>query len=96
MFHLLSSYLFYFSNSTPLLFIFLQGIEAKFGARYDVNVIMRDPWILTFENFLTDAEVDALISTNQKWERSTDTGSTNEFGETGLWVVSARAELPLY
>ena len=48
------------------------------------------PWIVTFENFITDEEADALISTNYKFERSTDTGSTNEFGETGRILSQTR------
>lgn len=55
----------------------------KFGSTYDVNVLSRDPWVVTFDNFLTDSEAKALISTVSRWERSTDTGTSNEFGETG-------------
>jgi hypothetical protein len=39
------------------------------------------PWVVTFENFVTDEQIEALIATNTKFERSTDTGSSNEFGE---------------
>jgi len=46
---------------------------------YGITVISTDPWIVTFDNFLTDEEVDAMISTNEgNYERSTDTGSVNE------------------
>lgn len=46
---------------------------------YGISIISRSPWIVTFDNFLSDEEVDALISTNAgNWERSTDTGSVNE------------------
>ena len=48
------------------------------------------PWVVTFENFLSDQEIDALISTNNNFERSTDTGSTNEFGETGRVLSKSR------
>ena len=38
-----------------------------------------------------DHEIEALIRTNNNsWERSTDTGSTNEFGETGRILSSGR------
>jgi len=46
---------------------------------YGITVISQSPWIVTFDNFLTDEETDALIATNEgNWERSTDTGSVNE------------------
>ena len=48
------------------------------------------PWVVTFDNFLSDQEIDALISTNNNFERSTDTGSTNEFGETGRVLSKSR------
>lgn len=55
-----------------------ENIPIEF-AHYGVNVISTAPWIVTFENFLSDEEVHALISTNEgNWERSTDTGSANE------------------
>ena len=48
------------------------------------------PWVITFDNFVSDEEAEALISTNYKFERSTDTGSTNEFGETGRVLSQTR------
>ena len=34
------------------------------------------PWVVTFDNFLTDDEVNALLDTVEgTWERSTDTGT---------------------
>jgi len=58
---------------------------------YGITVISQSPWIVTFDNFLTDEETDALIATNEgNWERSTDTGSVNEFGETGRVLSTGR------
>ena len=55
------------------------NIEVEF-AHYGITVISTSPWIVTFDNFLTDEEAEALISTNEgNWERSTDTGSVNEY-----------------
>lgn len=34
--------------------------------------------------------MEALISTQTRWERSTDTGSTNEYGETGRILSQGR------
>ena len=67
------------------------GIKGKFDERYGVTVLSEKPWVVTFDNFLTDAEVNALIDTVEgSWERSTDTGSANEFGEVGRVLSSGR------
>jgi hypothetical protein len=60
------------------------SIESTFGDRYGVTVLSTDPWVVTFDNFVTDEEADALISTNSHtFERSTDTGKANAYGEQG-------------
>ena len=52
-----------------------KNIEPEFSDRYTVKILSTDPWVVTFDNFLTDVEINALITTvNGKWERSTDTG----------------------
>lgn len=67
------------------------AIEHMYGDRYGVTVLSRDPWVVTFDNFLTDAEADALISTVEgQWEQSTDSGQVNEFGETGRTLSTGR------
>jgi len=67
------------------------SIEERFGDRYGVEILSRDPFIVTFDNFVDDVEVDALIETNKNsFERSTDTGSMNEFGETGRILSKSR------
>ena len=68
-----------------------ESIERDFGSRYGVNIVSRDPWIVTFDNFMTDNEVNSLISTVEgTWERSTDTGKVNEYGETGRVLSESR------
>lgn len=68
-----------------------EGMIEKYHHRYEVNIHSRSPWIVTFENFLTDIEIAALINTvNGNWERSTDTGGVNEFGEAGRLVSQGR------
>ena len=60
-----------------------ERIVDRFGSRYEVNILSRDPWIVTLDNFISMEESKALITaTGGKWERSTDTGTANEFGET--------------
>ncbi len=67
-----------------------ESLITKFGSKYDINIISTSPWIVTFDNFLTDKEVSALIKTVKRWERSTDVGETNEIGETGRILSTGR------
>lgn len=66
------------------------SIERDFGERYRVSVLSREPWVVLFDDFLTKEEADALVSTQTKWERSTDTGVANAFGEVGRIVSQGR------
>jgi hypothetical protein len=67
------------------------SIQKVYGNKYNINVLSTDPWVVTFDNFLTDREINALItSVNGNWERSTDTGTSNEFGETGRVLSQGR------
>ena len=67
-----------------------QSIEPRFASRYNLTVLSKDPWVVVFDGFLTNDESKALVSHVDKWERSTDTGETNEFGETGRIVSTGR------
>lgn len=51
------------------------SIQSRFGDKYDIQVLSTDPWVITFDGFVADKEIDALLTTVDKWERSTDTGS---------------------
>lgn len=66
------------------------SILSRYGTKYNVSILSTEPWVVVFENFLNDKEIDALIKTQKKWERSTDTGLTNEFGETGRILSAGR------
>ena len=67
------------------------SIQQTYGSMYDINVLSTDPWVVTFDNFLTDREIDALLdSVTGNWERSTDTGTANAFGETGRVLSQGR------
>ena len=68
-----------------------EEIIDKYSDQYTIDVVSRDPWIITFDNFLSDAEVDSLIAESEgRWERSTDTGERNAYGETGRVVSQSR------
>lgn len=65
----------------------LKGLSERYEG---VTVLSTDPWILTFDNFLTDQQMKAMISTVKKWERSTDAGEFNEIGEQGRILSQGR------
>lgn len=56
----------------------------------DITIHSKDPWIVTFDNFLSEDELDAMVSNIRKWERSTDIGVENEFGERGRKLSEIR------
>lgn len=68
-----------------------RSITRDFSSKYNVNVMSDSPWVVLFEDFLSDEEADALITTVEgTWERSTDTGATNAFGEAGRTLSTGR------
>ena len=68
-----------------------ERINTELRSQYTINVLSYDPWVITIDDFLSENEADAIItSVGKKWERSTDTGQTNKFGETGRKLSSTR------
>jgi len=67
-----------------------ESIEKDFGHLYEINVLSRTPWIVTFDNFVTPEEAEALINSVGPFHRSTDTGERNEFGEQGQILSEGR------
>ena len=67
-----------------------ENIIEKYSTIYNVTVLSRDPWVVTFDNFMTDTEIDALLSTassnGQSWERSTDTGIVNAYSSSYSYI----------
>lgn len=48
-----------------------ESIEKKFSLKYHINILSRDPWIISLDNFVTDVEIRALLgSVEGKWARS--------------------------
>jgi len=67
------------------------SIEERFGDVYDITVLSEDPWIVQFDNFFNAEDAAGVLSTvSGRWERSTDTGAMNEFGESGRVVSKTR------
>mmetsp|Transcript_8252 Transcript_8252/g.17457 ORF Transcript_8252/g.17457 Transcript_8252/m.17457 type:complete len:456 (-) Transcript_8252:242-1609(-) len=50
------------------------------------------PWVMTFDNFLTDKESDDLAEGGRRmgFQRSTDQGKMNKLGEREKWVSQSR------
>jgi hypothetical protein len=40
-----------------------ETIIDRFGSDYKITVLSKDPWVVTFDDFLDDSEVNALITT---------------------------------
>lgn len=70
--------------------VMFRNITRRFAHKYDITILSESPWVVTFDNFLSDSEMNALITTQPSFIRSTDTGSTNEYGETGRILSSGR------
>ncbi len=67
------------------------SIYDRFNDRYGVSILSTSPWVVSFDHFLTDKEIKALLKTvDGTWERSTDTGKVNEYGETGRVLSTGR------
>ncbi|RYG69402.1 hypothetical protein EON64_02825 [archaeon] len=61
-----------------------EQIVDRFSHKYPVTVLSTSPYLVIFDNFTTPAEGDALVALPPRWERSTDTGTMNEYGESGM------------
>jgi len=70
--------------------VFFDSLRGEYDALYGVEILSDDPWVVTFDNFLSDDEAAALIARQTHWQRSTETGSANVFGETGRVTGAAR------
>jgi len=60
-------------------------IEEEFKNRYKVTILSKSPWAVILDNFITDSEIKSILESVDNWERSTDTGSQNEYGEAGKY-----------
>lgn len=76
------------------------NIPVEFGERYGVQVHSRDPWVVSFDHFLTPKECDDLIragrkSTNQ-WQRSVEFTGQDKSGEAIRTAREARTSSSLW
>merc|ERR1719336_430849 len=54
------------------------------------TVISKSPWVIYFDQFLTEKEADEIYNSVGPFERSTDVGARNEFGEAGRVLSQGR------
>lgn len=68
-----------------------ESLVEQYDALFNVTVVSTSPWIVTFGNFLSDAEADALVARQgSNWKRSVETGAANAAGETGRLLNAGR------
>ncbi|RYH18249.1 hypothetical protein EON65_27460 [archaeon] len=66
-------------------------IQERLGHKYEIEVLSLSPYVVSFNNFISDDEANAILAAVQEdWERSTDSGKENEFGETGRTLSQGR------
>ena len=64
-----------------------KSLGNQFGS---VKVVSSNPWIVVVDDFVSDDEGTALVSGITTWERSTDAGEMNEYGESGRTLTFGR------
>lgn len=59
-------------------------LKKRLGDKYgNVKVVSTSPWVVVVDDFVSDLESGELLAGITVWERSTDAGEMNEFGESG-------------
>ena len=60
-------------------------------AQYSPRVLMEKPFIATLDDFVSDAEIDAILgSVSSQFARSTDQGAVDKYGEQKKVVSQGR------
>ena len=74
--------------------LFVDILENPMFAPFNPTALSRPPegpWVVTFDDFAKDDEIAALLkSVERDFERSTDTGASNEFGEAQKLMSTGR------
>jgi len=67
-----------------------EGFESRWS-EYNATVLHRSPWIVTFDNFLKDDEIEGLLGQVEgKYERSSDLGVADKFGDNAKIISDVR------
>lgn len=67
-----------------------ESLIDRFEDRYTINVLSTSPYVVTFDDFLSNDEIRALTSEVKGWTRSTDSGKTNNVGASGAILSEGR------
>lgn len=67
-------------------------IDEPFVSEYDVQVLSRDPWVVTIDGIITDEEMDRLIELGsiEGYQRSSDVGAKQPDGSYSSHVSEGR------
>ena len=44
-----------------------RNLKLKFGHRYNITYLSTSPWVVTIDDFISDAEIDAMLNGVAKW-----------------------------
>ena len=44
-----------------------RNLQTKFGHRYNITYLSTSPWVVTIDNFISDAEIEAMRGGVEKW-----------------------------
>lgn len=66
------------------------GLQSASGKKYKINVLSSSPWLVTLDDFLTERETKAMLSTASKWERNGDKNTPPLRAEDGTIMALAR------
>lgn len=83
----------YGGSHGPALERMLSTLPARVASRYPhvkVTVLSEQPYILRLDNFMTDEEINAVLSTVKPFERSTDQGKKDADGKMEKVVSAGR------
>lgn len=76
------------------------NILDKFSNTYDISVLSTDPWVLSFDNFLTEEEVDGFMqatdNSEDTWSKSVEFTGSDSFGNAQRTQTQARTSTSLW
>jgi prolyl 4-hydroxylase len=72
--------------------MFRRLVEEPFASDYDVQILSRDPWVITIDGIVTDEEADRLIELGsiEGYQRSADVGAKNPDGTFSSSINNGR------
>ena len=75
-------------------------IVDNFSNTYDITVLSSDPWVITFDNFLTREEVDGFMQATDNsvdtWSKSVEFTGSDSFGNAHRTETQSRTSTSLW